>query len=86
MDGKIFAVFSQAPVENFDNFWEAAYYKNTTVVIMLCSFYDPKRGHQSQQYWPDHGEHKIYSSGKLKVKNIQHVEEDSEFIVNRFEI
>ena len=55
VDGKIFATFSQAPVPPFDNFWEAIYYKNINLVIMLCSFYDPKRGHQAQQYWPEEG-------------------------------
>lgn len=53
VDGQVFAIFSQAPVEKYDNFWEAVYYKNVPVVVMLCSFYDPKRGHQSEQYWPD---------------------------------
>lgn len=53
VDGQVFGIFSQAPVQSYDNFWEAVYYKNVTIVIMLCSFYDPKRGHQSEQYWPN---------------------------------
>jgi hypothetical protein len=44
---------------------------------MLCSFYDPKRGHQSEQYWPNDGEHVVYSSGKLKVKNVESNSKDS---------
>lgn len=53
VDGKVFATFAQAPVPKFDNFWEAIYYKDISLVIMLCSFFDPKRGHQAQQYWPN---------------------------------
>ena len=53
---------------------------------MLCSFYDPKRGHQSEQYWPEHGEHTVYSSGTIKVKNVESKKEDDEFVINKFEI
>lgn len=69
VDGNVFAIFSQAPVKNYDNFWEAVYYKNVSVVIMLCSFFDPKRGHQSEQYWPDTDKHATFSTEKLKVTN-----------------
>jgi hypothetical protein len=47
VDGNIYAIFSQAPIPYFDNFWEAVYYKNVNLVIMLCSFFDPHRGKQS---------------------------------------
>jgi hypothetical protein len=43
---------------------------------MLCSFYDPKRGHQSEQYWPDSGSHASFSAGNLKVTNTQTNEAD----------
>ena len=53
---------------------------------MLCSFYDPKRGHQSEQYWPDYANHATFSTGKLKVTNTNCDNNDKEYIVNKFEI
>jgi hypothetical protein len=53
---------------------------------MLCSFYDPHRGNQSEQYWPNDGCSVIYSSGKLKIKNIKSIVEDKNFATNIFEI
>ena len=45
IDGKQFAIFSQAPPpEAFQDFWEALYEKNVKLIVMLCSFHDPKRG------------------------------------------
>ncbi len=44
-DGKQFAIFSQAPTpQAFEDFWEALYEKNVKLIIMLCSFHDPRRG------------------------------------------
>lgn len=53
---------------------------------MLCSFYDPKRGHQSEQYWPDLGKSATFSSGKLEVKNLESDSNDKEYIVTKFSI
>lgn len=45
IDGKQFAIFSQAPTPDAVlDFWEALYEKNVTLILMLCSFHDPKRG------------------------------------------
>ena len=73
VDNKIFTIFSQAPVAPFDNFWEAAYYKNVSLVVMLCMFNDPRRGKQSERYWPNEKETVVFSSGNLKVTNQKEV-------------
>lgn len=67
VDGKVFTIFGQAPVAPFDNFWEAAYYKNVILVVMLCMFVDPKRGRQSEPYWPEIGKTALFSNGKISV-------------------
>ena len=86
VDGEVFAIFSQAPIKAYDNFWEADYYKNVTVIVMLCSFFDPKRGHQSEQYWPNEKSHAIFSSGNLKVVNTKCDDSDEEYVLNTFQI
>ena len=53
VDGQVFSVFSQAPIAPFDNFWEAVYYKDVKLVVMLCMFVDPRRGRQAEPYWPN---------------------------------
>jgi protein tyrosine phosphatase len=45
VDGNDFAIFAQAPTPTaIESFWEAIYEKNVKTIIMLCSFYDPRRG------------------------------------------
>lgn len=53
---------------------------------MLCSFFDPKRGHQSEQYWPNEKSHAIFSSGNLKVVNTKCDDSDEEYVLNTFQI
>ena len=69
VDGKVYAIFSQAPVAPVDNFWEAVYYKDVELVVMLCMFNDPKRGRQAEQYWPNPGKPLAYSQNTIKVEN-----------------
>ena len=86
LDGKFYTTFSQAPVPPFDNFWEAVYYKNVEYIMMLCSFYDPKRGYQAEQYWPKQGQQALFSDKKLKVTNMGSKKLDDNFIETTFKI
>lgn len=38
--------------------------------MMLCSFYDPKRGYQAEQYWPKENNSISFSNKTLKVTNL----------------
>ena len=53
---------------------------------MLCSFYDPKRGNQAQQYWPQEKEQAEFSKGKIVVTHdiSKHLDED--FVETKFKI
>ena len=53
---------------------------------MLCSFYDPKRGHQAQQYWPDEGKPVKFSSSTLLVTNMGSKPLDADFNETVFKI
>lgn len=45
LDGNLYAIFAQAPVENVvEHFWAACYHHKVRRIIMLCSFEDPNRG------------------------------------------
>ena len=70
MDGKVYAIFTQAPVSPFDNFWEAVYYKDIKLIAMLCMLSDPKRGRQAELYWPKEGDSLVFSNEKIKVENL----------------
>lgn len=53
---------------------------------MLCMFIDPKRGYQSEQYWPNEGESKIFSNQKLKVISLSSKKLNEEFTERIFRI
>lgn len=53
---------------------------------MLCKFYDPNRGNQSEQYWPDEGQHKTFSVNKLRVSTLSSNPIDEEFTETKFKI
>lgn len=45
LDGQVFAIFAQAPIENvISHFWAASYHHKIRKIIMLCAFEDPNRG------------------------------------------
>ena len=37
IDNNEFAIFAQAPVPPFGNFWQAVYWKNIELILMLCN-------------------------------------------------
>ena len=51
---------------------------------MLCMFVDPKRGRQSQPYWPNPKQSVLFSSGKIKVTNESQKIYDEEFVETYF--
>ena len=53
---------------------------------MLCMFIDPKRGYQSEQYWPNEGESKIFSNQKLKVISLSSKKLNEEFTIKDSQI
>ena len=52
LDGKKIAIMSSAPNIQYENTWEALYYKNVKLMVMLCQLYDDYIGISTDQYWP----------------------------------
>ena len=45
LDGEVYAIFAQAPIENvLGHFWAACYHHQIRKIVMLCAFEDPNRG------------------------------------------
>ena len=53
LDDKKIAILGSAPNIRKENTWEAAYYKDVKLILMLCPLYDDYIGISTDQYWPN---------------------------------